>query len=213
MILKAWVKHETGEHVLTRPHSFSQAELISAAHCASVLTSLQQMCEYIVVDGPTRADPGGRSVLDSADFNLMVIQLLVTSVRNTSRMMQELSAQGFNTDRIAFVCNRQGRESAHMEISHVEQTLNRTMYASVPDDWKSVSSSINIGRPLKADYERTKVRQAIAQLALKIHSPEVAEANDAGKGGLLGKFFKKGSKSQGAASEAGPATTASTANS
>ncbi len=208
MIYKAWVKHESGVHVLTRPHNFSQAELISAAHCASVLTSLQQMCEYVVVDGPTRHDPGGRAVLDAADFNLMVIQLLVTSVRNTSRMMHELSSQGFNSDRIQFVCNRVGRESAHLEISHVEETLNRTMLATLPDDWKSVSSSINIGKPIRVEYERTKVRQAINNLAQRIHQPEEAADTESSKGGLLGKLFKKGGKSQGAAPDAAPAPTA-----
>jgi len=208
MIHKAWVKHESGIYVLTRPHNFSQAELISAAHCASVLTSLQQMCDYVVVDGPTRHDPGGRAVLDAADYNLMVIQLLVTSVRNTSRMMHELSSQGFNSDRIQFVCNRVGRESAHLEISHVEETLNRTMLATLPDDWKSVSSSINIGKPMKVEYERNKVRLAINSLAQKIHAPDESADAEASKGGLLGKFFKKGAKPSGAAPDAAPAPSA-----
>lgn len=208
MIHKAWVKHESGIYVLTRPHNFSQAEMISAAHCASVLTSLQQMCDYVIVDGPTRHDPGGRAVLDAADYNLMVIQLLVTSVRNTSRMMHELSSQGFNSDRIQFICNRVGRESAHLEISHVEETLNRTMMATLPDDWKSVSSSINIGKPMKIEYERTKVRMAINALAQKLHAPEESADADASKGSLLGKLFKKGAKSQGAAPDAAPATSA-----
>jgi len=207
MIHKAWVKHESGIYVLTRPHNFGQAEMISAAHCASVLTGLQEMCDYVVVDGPTRHDPGGRTVLDAADFNLMVIQLLVTSVRNTSRMLHELSTQGFNTDRIQFVCNRVGRESAHLEISHVEQTLNRTMMVTIPDDWKSVSSSINIGKPLKSEYDRTKVRLAVQGLARMIHSPDAADS-EAAKGGLLGKLFKKGARPQGIAPDATPATTA-----
>ncbi|HWL92309.1 MAG TPA: response regulator, partial [Phycisphaerae bacterium] len=111
MVSKALIKHDSGVYVLRRPHTFAQAELITAAHCANVFTSLQSMCAYVVVDGPTRHDSGGRALLDSADYNFMLLQLLVTSVRNTDRMVQELSAQGFNPDRLHFIVNRLGRES------------------------------------------------------------------------------------------------------
>lgn len=210
MIMKALVKHECGLYVLSRPHSFAQAEMITAAHCAAVMNGLQEICEYVVVDGPTRHDPGGRTILDQADHNLMILQLLVTSVRNTDRMLQELAAQGFNPDRISLVCNRPGRESAHLEISHVEQTLNRKIYATIPDDWKAVSNSINMGEPLSVEFGRTKVRQAIQQLAMMLHDPK-GSTDAADRGGLLGKLFRKGAKPQGATAEAAPATTASTA--
>jgi pilus assembly protein CpaE len=192
MILKALIRHESGLLVLRRPHSFAQAELISAAHCANVLTSLQEMCAYVVVDGPTRHDPGARTVLDAADYNFMIVQLLVPSVRNADRMVQELAAQGFNTDRIQFLCNRLGRDSAHLDVNQVETILNRKVFMSIMDDWKSVSSAINIGQPLKVEYGRTKVRQELRTLAMKIHCPEKLTEKDGRRGGLLGKFLRKG---------------------
>ncbi|MFQ5501102.1 MAG: CpaE family protein [Phycisphaerae bacterium] len=191
MIMRALIKHETGVYVLRRPQSFAQAEMITAAHCANVLTSLQAMCEYVVVDGPTRHDPGGRSVLDAADYNFLVLQLLVTSVRNTDRMVQELGTLGFNSSRISLVCNRIGRESAHLELEQVEMTLNRKMFATISDDWKSVSASINIGQPLMTFAEKVRVRQEIRDLARLIHTPEEA-ADSAKKGGIFGRIFGKG---------------------
>ncbi|HVP11290.1 MAG TPA: response regulator [Phycisphaerae bacterium] len=192
MILKALIKHESGLLVLRRPHSFAQAELISAAHCANVLTSLQEMCAYVVVDGPTRHDPGARAVLDAADINFMILQLLVPSVRNADRIVQELAAQGFNTERIQFVCNRLGRDSAHLDVSQVETILNRKVFMTIMDDWKAVSSAINIGQPLKVEFGRTRVRQELLTLAMKIHCPEKLAEKDGRRGGLLGKFLRKG---------------------
>ncbi|MBX3393806.1 MAG: response regulator [Phycisphaerae bacterium] len=190
MVLRALIKHESGVYVLRRPHSFAQAEMITAAHCANVFTSLQSLCAYVVVDGPTRHDPGGRAVLDAADFNFMLLQLLVTSVRNTDRMVQELSAQGFNPERISFLVNRLGRESAHLDVEQVESILNRPMFAAISDDWKVISSSINIGQPLKLYAERSKIRQEIHELAQRIHSPEKFTNGDPkNKGGLLGRIF------------------------
>ena len=190
MVQRALIKHDSGVLALRRPHSFAQAELITAAHCANVFTSLQNMCAYVVVDGPTRHDPGGRAVLDAADYNLMVLQLLVTSVRNTDRMVQELSVQGFNPERFSFVVNRLGRDSAHLDVDQVEGILGRPMFAAISDDWKTVSSSINIGQPLRMYAERSKVRQEIHELALRIHTPEkFADHESKGKGSLLGRLF------------------------
>ena len=206
VITKALIRHDSGLFVLRRPHSFAQAELITAAHCATVLSSLQEMCVYVVVDGPTRHDPGCRSVLDAADYNFLVVQLLVPSVRNADRMLQELGAQGFNTDRVSLICNRVGRESAHLEVKQVESILSRKMFTIISDDWRAVSSSINIGQPLKVEHANTKVRQEILNLAMKIHCPEKIVAEEAHRG-LLGKLLRKKGESRSAGAEsqaAGP---------
>ena len=190
VIEKVMIKHDTGVHLLARPNQFNQADQFTAAHCASVLSALQQMYEYVVVDGPIRFDPGGLAVLDQADMSLLVIQLLVPSVRNVSRMVDELRDGGYNLDRFRLICNRVGRESAHLEIGHVETTLNRKVFHQIPDDWKTVGSAVNMGVPLREIGARTRVRAAIRELAQRIAETRGAavEAN-ATKGTLFGKIF------------------------
>ena len=190
IIEKAMVKHSSGVHLLARPNQFSQADQITAAHCASVLSALQQMYEYVVVDGPIRFDPGGLAVLDMADVNLLVIQLLVTSVRNVHRMLEELREGGYNLDRFKLICNRVGRESAHLEIGHVEETLKREVLHQIPDDWKTVSSAINMGMPLAEYAPKAKVRASIRELAAILADSE-AEMSEtvSDKGGLFKKIF------------------------
>jgi len=204
MIEKAFVKHESGVHVLARPHTFQQAEGVTAAHCANVISVLQDMFAYVVVDGPMRSDPGGRMILDLADFNLMVLQLLVTSVRNTDRMLQELIGQGFSANRLQFVCNRVGRESGHLSPEQVESTLGHKLFHRLPDDWKTVSATINVGRPLAAEDGRTKIGQAIRELATKIHGAHTAP-QPAKSGSMLGRLFG-GGKREAAASAQGLST-------
>jgi len=189
MVKKTLIRHETGVQVLRRPHSFAQAELITAAHCANVLTTLQDICAFVVVDGPTRHDSGGRSILDAADYNFMVLQLLVTSVRNTDRMVQELATQGFNPNRMEFLCNRLGRESGHLEVDQVEAILDRKMFAAFSDDWKNVSASVNIGQPLKMYNEKARVRHEIRDLATRLYDPVAYERLNAQRGGLMSRLF------------------------
>lgn len=190
MIDKAMVKHSSGLHLLARPNQFGQADQITAAHCASVLSSLQQMYDYVVVDGPNRYDPGGLAVLDMADMALLVVQLLVPSIRNAHRMLDELRDAGYNLSRFRMICNRIGLESGHLSIEHVEKTLNMKICHQIPDDWKTVSTAINIGVPLLEHGPKTRVRAAIRELAEKIADAEGLPADPSpARGGLFGRIF------------------------
>jgi len=191
MIDKAMVKHSSGVHLLARPNHFSQADQITAAHCASVLSSLQQIYEYVVVDGPIRFDTGGSSVLDMADVNLFVMQLLVTSVRNVHRIFSELRASGYNLDRFRLLCNRIGQDSGHLGIEHVEKTLSKKIAYQIPDDWKTVSGAINIGTPLIEMAPKSRVRAAIREVAESIARPQAVDPStgNGNRTGLLGKIF------------------------
>jgi len=190
MIQKAMVKHSTGVHLLARPHHISQADQITAANCASVLGALQQMYRYVVVDGPVRSDPGGIAIFDMVDIGLIVLQLLVTSARNTHRILQGLAQEGYNLDRFKLICNRVSRESAHLELKHVEQTLNRKFFYQLPDDWKTIGSSINMGQPLKEYAPKARLRQSIRELAGMIcDTNKVVAAEEEGRSGLLNTLF------------------------
>lgn len=194
MIEKAMVKHSTGVHVLPRPNQFEQAEQLSSAHCAGVLSSLQELYEYVVVDGPNRFDVGGKTVLDMADVNLLVAQLLVTSIRSIDRILSELGRAGYNLQRIKLVCNQTGRDSGHLSVDHIEATIDQPMFHTIAEDWKAVSGSINMGEPLATHAPKSKARLAIRELASKLHKPGGAGTESAEvkkSGGLFSKIFSE----------------------
>jgi pilus assembly protein CpaE len=179
MIEKAVVRHSTGVEVLARPHQFAQSEQISAAHAASVVSSLQEFYDFVVIDGPMRFDSGGRVVLEMSDVVLLILQLIVPSVRNADRILQELGRQGFNLDRLKLVVNRVGHNNGSLEVEQVEATLNQKMYACINDDWQAASTAINMGEPLCMAAARSKARQDIEALARRL-CPDADPANGTG---------------------------------
>lgn len=195
VIERALVEHSSGIHVLSRPTQFVQCDNITAANCVGVLTSLVAMNEYVIVDGPNRYDVGASAILDVSDLMLLVIQLLVPSVRNAQRILQGMQEAGFNLDRTKLICNRMGKEAGPLLISDVEATLGQSVFATIPDDWATVSSAINLGEPLISRGPKSKVRMAIRELAERIHSPD---GEDEGKepakkgGSILSKIFSEG---------------------
>ncbi len=175
MIEKAIIKHSTGVEILARPHQFAQAEQITAAHAASVVSALQEFYDFVVIDGPMRYDSGGRVVLEMSDIALLILQLIVPSVRNADRVVQELGRQGYNLDRLKLVVNRVGRDNGSLEVEQVEATLNQKMYACISDDWQAASTAINMGEPLCMAASRSKARQDIEALARRL-CPDAASS-------------------------------------
>ena len=161
VVERALVKHETGAKVLARPASLAQADTMTAASCVGLLSILLQFNDYVVADGPLRSDLSARSVLDVSDVNLLVVQLSVPAVRNAARILELMREGGYHLDRTKLICNRIGREAASLSIGDVEDTLNLKVFASIPDEWSTVSGAINLGEqgpPGRAGNRRTATR-------------------------------------------------------
>jgi pilus assembly protein CpaE len=194
MVAKAMLRHSSGVHVLSRPQHLEQADQLTGAHCVAVLSALQELYDYVILDGPNRYDPAGQAVLDTADLLLLVMQLQVPSVRNADRLLHGLLQHGFNADRVHLLCNRGDRENSNLERGHVESTLNCKIFSVLPDEWAAVSNAINMGEPLAGSAPRSRVRQAILELAGRLVRPDgESPANGRNKrGGLLSKLFNEG---------------------
>lgn len=169
VVTRALAKHSTGVQVLSRPTSFAEADTITAAACMGMFSTMLNMNEYIVVDGPTRFDLGAKSILALSDVNLLVVQLLVPCVRNAFRILENMRDNGYNLDRTKLVCNRIGRNAGHLSVAHVTETLGVELFASIPDDWSTVSGAINLGEPLLTHGPKSKVRLAIQEIAERLH--------------------------------------------
>lgn len=195
MIERALIKHASGVYVLSRPTQFVQCDNITAANCVAVLSGLMSMNEYVIVDGPNRYDVGASAILDLADLTLLIVQLVVPSVRNAQRILQGMQEAGFNLERTKLVCNRVGKDAGALMLSDVEATLGKRAFFSLPDDWTTMSSAINLGEPLVTRSPKSKLRAAIRELAERIHTPtgpadDSEEKESTKKGGrLLSKIF------------------------
>lgn len=189
VIERALVKHSSGLRVLSRPSSFAQADTITAASCVGLLSTLLQFNDYVVVDGPNRSDASAKSVLELSDLNLMLVQLLVPAVRNAARILDELREGGYDTRRVKLVFNRIGRDAAALSVADVAETLGAEIFATIPDDWATVSAAINLGETLQLHSPKSKVRQSIHGIARQLHSPDSqSDDTEAGKKGILRLF-------------------------
>ena len=189
VIDRALVKHSSGVRVLSRPSSFAEADTMTAASCVGLLSTLIQHNEFVIVDGPCRSDIRARSVFDIADLNLLIVQLLVPCIRNAARIMSGLREAGEASERVMLIPNRVGRHSSDLSIEDAAQTLGLEAFASIPDDWTTVSGAINLGEPLLAHAPKSKVRMAIEEIAQRLYRPDGQADVEEGKRSLIGRIF------------------------
>lgn len=193
MVQKALIEHDCGVKVLARPQHFVQSEQISAANTANTLNMLCEMFDYVVCDGPMRYDGTNASILDLADVAIMVANLVVPSIRNADRILQELKNQGYNLERLKLVINRDNSETNMLSIDDVEQCLSRPIDFVIPDDPKAIATAINMGQPLLSCAPKSKSRDAIKRMAEAIKNPDgngKVKEQSLGQS-LLSKVFSK----------------------
>ncbi len=191
VVERTLVQHESGTYVLSRPTHFTQSDNITAANCVGVLSTLLTMNQYVVIDGPNRYDVGASSILDLADVTLLVMQLNVPAVRNAQRILQGMEEAGFNPERAKLLCNRIGRDNGSLTVADVEATLDRKVFATIPEDVVTVGAAVNLGEPLVTRDPKSRVRTAISDLAVRIHAPETVAPGSPDASRTGSKFLSK----------------------
>ena len=193
VVERALAEHPSGTRVLARPQRLHEADSIAAADAVGVFSILTQLNEYVVADGPTRFDVGGKAILALSDVTLVVIEPLVPCVRNARRLLEGMRENGISLDRVKLVCNRVGMTTGHLSVKDITQNLGMEAYASLPDDWATASDSINLGEPLMTNSPKSKLRIAIQEIAQRLHSPgDGTDEREVHKQSLIGRIFAGG---------------------
>ena len=193
-------RHSSGVSVIARPTPLAQGKLLQGGQASKLITevisTVVDMYDYIILDGLSPTDPNHLSLLRMADHILLVMNLLVPSIRNADRILQALSLQGITggaagknlasdepaesrLDTILLAINRLGRDSGYLRVQDVEQTLHRKTLAQIPDDWRTVSRSINAGEPLYLYAPNSKIRASLVELAMRLaeNNPVLSNQN------------------------------------
>lgn len=218
MLDRVVTRHSSGVAVLARPPHLDHSELLigDEGHklMMGIITNLANRYDYVVLDGLNYSGKSSLDVLSMADEILLTMNLLVPSIRNSHSILQAMQRNGLaspavpaggrvsgsSLERILLVINRLGREASYLRLQDIEKTLGQKLFAQVPDDWRTVSRSINAGDPLYMYAPNSKVRGSIVELAGRLAEVQQGYQGQSAKhgaaassrGGLFGRMLKLG---------------------
>jgi pilus assembly protein CpaE len=155
-------------HILGRPAKLENAHGACPERIAEVLHVLSDLYANVVVDLPRACSDSNAAAIEGTDFVLVVAQLQVASVRNAHRVVQALMQMGADEKKIELVVNRFKADHQRITVADVEESFGRPVFAMVPNDYRSVAASLDLGHPILTDAPTSPARIAINKLAQKL---------------------------------------------
>jgi pilus assembly protein CpaE len=164
LIDQVMTKHRGGLHVLARPANPEQAEVLTADNVRSVLGSLAQMYDDVVIDTVLTYDDRMLALLDLADLYVVTVTPHLGTLRSARHFLHVARTLGYPDDRIYFVLNRSSH-LAGLASDDIANLLGTRTFVSVPTGGPEITQSVNEGRPLVLHQPRSPVGRALQTLA------------------------------------------------
>jgi pilus assembly protein CpaE len=156
--------HSANLALLPAPFEAHEAEDIRPQDVSEVLHLLGQRYECIVLDLPHTFDPVTVAALDLADDILLVMTIDIPGIRSTQRALKVFDRLDYPRQKVHVVVNRWSK-NIDVQLQKVEAHLGERLIGFVPNDYRKVMDSINLGRPLVHGDPSSKITAEIKRIA------------------------------------------------
>ena len=148
--------HSPHLSLVAAPNEAHEAEEMRPEDIPEILHLLGQKFQCIVLDLPHTFDPITVAALDLADDILLTLTLDIPGIRSTKRALKVFDRLGYPRQKVSVVVNRWAK-SIDVELHKVEGHLGERLIGFVPNDYRKVMDSINLGRPLVDSDPASKI--------------------------------------------------------
>ena len=131
---------------------------------AKLFSVLDEAYEELVVDLPRRIDRASAAVLERSDLVMLVVQQTVAHLQELKRLSSLLSNElGIARDRLVVIINRYQRRG-EVTLQDFRDALPGLRIETLPNDYRSVFDSINLGVPLLEHEPRSALAKSLSEL-------------------------------------------------
>lgn len=159
-------KHVSGVHLLARPPRPEQADAVTDEHMRTLLDTLAQMYDWIVLDTPPSYDDRMLAGLDLADVYVIVMSPHMGALRNTRHFLDVAHKLGYPQERMCFVLNR-ANSAVDLSLDGVASVIGTRRILQLPSVGPQPTRAFNHGRPFLSDQAGSPLTKAL--LALSEH--------------------------------------------
>lgn len=151
--------------VLTAPAKPEQAELMTREKMREVLAFLKKLFRYIVIDAGAGFSAAAMSLVNAADQVVLVSEVTgIAPDLHLSAARNILLADGVSAERQIVALNRIRTEDL-AEVNRFQSEDGKTTLFFFPNDYQSVTASLNSGEPVVVRNPGGEMGRAISQFA------------------------------------------------
>lgn len=186
-------RHSDRLALLAAPLEAHEADDIRPEHILEVVHILREHYAWTVLDVQHTFDPVTVSALDQADDILLVMTLDIPSIRNTKRALEVFDRIGYPRAKTHVVVNRWSKQ-IDVELQKIELHLGERLIGFIPNDYRKVMDSINLGQPIVLSEPASKISSEIKRIATLFSGVRETPVVNQRKG-ILSSIFNRQSAS------------------
>jgi pilus assembly protein CpaE len=155
-------KYNDNFDILFAPEKPEAAEYITKDTVERIMQAVKNQYDVIIVDMGINFNDSTLYILDMAQKILMVSTMEIVALKNTKLGLRVMESLGYDKDKVKLVINR-FNSSYGISRKEVEEAFKNGIFASIPDEEKTVTVSVNKGMPLcdNNKYNKLKIGKAI----------------------------------------------------
>ena len=158
-------KHSSGVHVLPSPSHLNGNQPVTPETIEHLLSLMQGMFDFVVIDGGQSLNKTSLRILEMSDDVLLVSLLSLPYLANTNKLLTFFANfQYLPKERIKIVINRYLKKS-QVSLKDAEDAINREIFWTIPNDYKTTMSAINQGKALAQFAAKSAVTRSLKELA------------------------------------------------
>ncbi len=140
--------HPTGVSVLASPKRPEEAEAIRNDQLQGLHQTLRKYYDYIVIDAGHVLTDQIISAMDTSKYIMLVTDLHLPVLRNTLRCLEVFERLGYGPEKFKVLLNRYNSKYQKFDLSKAEEILRYPVTLTIPNDYITVSRSLNTGIPV-----------------------------------------------------------------
>ncbi|MFA0027881.1 CpaE family protein [Vibrio breoganii] len=176
-------KHSSGLNFLNFQQMHPIENELKARSLHTVIPLLREHYTHIIADLSRGIEANYSSLISQSTKVFFVAQQSYVSIKNTNDMLEVLQLEfGLSKNQVEVVINRYEKKQ-HLKITDIEDALGQVRVHVMPNDYKIVNESSNLGKPFSLNKKKNAVSEAVTRLASSISSVEEEKSS------WLGKFF------------------------
>jgi len=151
--------------LLPAPRDVEAALGVQAEQVREVIELLRKRFDCVVVDLAHTFYEVTLAALDLADEILLAMTMDVMTIRSAQRTLSVFDRLEYPREKVRVVVNRWNRKLLNLDWQQVERFLGKCAVSFVPEDYRAVVNSINLGQPLVEAHPATPISVEIKRLA------------------------------------------------
>jgi pilus assembly protein CpaE len=195
LLKRSLTRHECGVYLLPRPVELETGEPIKPDDLRRILALLKATFSHLIVDVTKSFSRLDLSVMEVSDKVLLATQLDLSCLRNVVRIMQFLEQVPGIKEKVEIVVNRAGLEDNDISLNKALETIGRTVFWQLPNDYATMVGARNHGMPLCQFAPKSRLSRSLNDMVRALTAGEPGskptEDQPKKKNGLFGLFASR----------------------